>query len=522
MTDTRPFPVPLGIILGLLVLISMLVSMPAFPATYVVDPAGNDASLGNSSAPWRTVHRAAAAATAGDVVVIHAGTYVESVYLSHSGTADNPIVFSADPGAVLMSPNPTASMEAFSLSPGIGYINLLGIEATGGFAETVFLRTGTHDITIGQCNLYGNKAGIIMGGASHITVDHCSIHDNSTLGIRFAAGTHDVLVTDTDSFMNGTPTVCSSSVDGFAAEANTSALTFTRVRAYGNGGDGFDLQSDQLTLNDVTSNGNACTGIKLYQNVVVHGCLVFSNARGVAVTSLAGGSLADIAQCTVAANAGVALDLTKPKLSGVTFAVQLHNNILTSDVKVFQYVSAAAVSEDHDIVFRPTAYDPVIAQIGTYRFTGHDINTGLWTMRTHQGDGTLAVDPLFVDAAHGDFRVVATSPAVGRGAALDGAVPPINLGLYQDPVGPINHSPWADAGRNRTGRIRRNLTFVATGSIDPDGDALSYAWDFGDGSPLATGFTVSHAYAVAGTYLVTLTAFDGLSAGQATIQTTIR
>jgi hypothetical protein len=209
-------------------------------------------------------------------------------------------------------------------------------------------------------------------------------------------------------------------------------------------------------------------------------------------------------------------------VSGVTYAVQLRNSILASNLKALQYVGAAALSEDHNIVFRPSVYDPVIAQVGGYRFSGHDVNIGRWTMLSNQGEGTLAIDPLFMDAANADFRVAPTSAAVGRGAPMDGAALPTNLGLYQEPVGPVNHSPWADAGRNRRGRKNRKLSFTATGSLDPDGDALSYSWDFGDGSIPAAGFSASHVYAAPGQYAVTLTVSDGFSSGQATIQATIR
>jgi parallel beta-helix repeat protein len=499
----------------------MLVSVPAFPATYVVDPSGDDANLGDGTAPWRTLQHAAATVGAGDLVVVRAGSYTESVTLNRSGTPDSPIAFAADPGAILISPNPGASMEALNFAAGTAFITFAGIEATGGFDETIFLRAGTHDIRIENCNLHGNHAGIIMDSASNIVVEQCSVHENRTLGIRIAGGSHDITINDTDSFRNTSGPGCISLLDGFTTETGTTGVTFNRSRAYGNGGDGFDLQGDQVTLNDVTSTGNGCAGIKLHQNAIVRGCLAVSNGRGMAVTSVTGGSAVDIAQCTIAANNGVALDLTTPWAPNVTYNVQLRNSILTGAFKAIQYVHSAMLSEDHNTLFRPSAYDPVIASVGHGGTTGHAINVRYLTRGATGGTGTLVVDPLFVDAANGDFHVVSTSAAVGRGALIDASTTRPNIGLYQDPTGPTNHSPWADAGRNRTGRINRKLRFTATGSLDPDGDPLSYSWDFGDGSSAAAGFRALHTYTAPGTYAVTLTVSDGSLLSRATIQATI-
>ena len=49
--------------------------------------------------------------------------------------------------------------------------------------------------------------------------------------------------------------------------------------------------------------------------------------------------------------------------------------------------------------------------------------------------------------------------------------------------------------------------FDATGSTDPDGTIVSYAWRFGDAAS-STGSTTSHIYTVGGTFLVTLTVTD--------------
>jgi len=51
------------------------------------------------------------------------------------------------------------------------------------------------------------------------------------------------------------------------------------------------------------------------------------------------------------------------------------------------------------------------------------------------------------------------------------------------------------------------LSFNGAGSSDPDGQPITYTWDFGDGAT-ATTVNASHAYAEVGTYVVRLTVRD--------------
>ncbi|MBQ0825662.1 PQQ-dependent sugar dehydrogenase [Streptomyces tagetis] len=81
-------------------------------------------------------------------------------------------------------------------------------------------------------------------------------------------------------------------------------------------------------------------------------------------------------------------------------------------------------------------------------------------------------------------------------------------GLYRIENATGGRSPSARAGADRTsGQAPLKVAFSADGTSDPDGDALTYHWDFGDGAT-STRANPSHTYRVNGTYTATLTAED--------------
>lgn len=77
--------------------------------------------------------------------------------------------------------------------------------------------------------------------------------------------------------------------------------------------------------------------------------------------------------------------------------------------------------------------------------------------------------------------------------------------------------PVAVANGPYAGSEGASVTLSAAGSTDPDGDALEYAWSFGDGAT-GNGASVSHTWAQDGEYTVTLTVTDsrGLTSSAAT------
>ena len=68
----------------------------------------------------------------------------------------------------------------------------------------------------------------------------------------------------------------------------------------------------------------------------------------------------------------------------------------------------------------------------------------------------------------------------------------------------------------KEGQAPLTVQFDASRSTDPAGPLTDYLWDFGDGSPVASGAQISHTFRRAGEYLVTLVVVGPSGTGRAT------
>ncbi len=74
-----------------------------------------------------------------------------------------------------------------------------------------------------------------------------------------------------------------------------------------------------------------------------------------------------------------------------------------------------------------------------------------------------------------------------------------------------NRQPIAQIAATPTsGSLPLSVSFSSAGSSDPDGNPLSYLWNFGNGTPTSSDANPVHEYTVAGTYIATLEVSDGL------------
>lgn len=94
--------------------------------------------------------------------------------------------------------------------------------------------------------------------------------------------------------------------------------------------------------------------------------------------------------------------------------------------------------------------------------------------------------------------------------------------LYRIENATGGRSPIAEAAVNKTSGIAPlRVQFSSAGTADGDGDALTYAWDFGDGGT-STAANPSYTYKKNGTYIATVTAKDPSGrTGSASVHVTV-
>ncbi|HSM24823.1 MAG TPA: DUF1565 domain-containing protein, partial [Anaerolineaceae bacterium] len=79
------------------------IPLPQTPSpNYYVSLSGNDANSGTLAKPWRTIKKATDTLVAGDTVKILPGTYKEKLIPKNSGTSNAYIIYTADPGTVIL------------------------------------------------------------------------------------------------------------------------------------------------------------------------------------------------------------------------------------------------------------------------------------------------------------------------------------------------------------------------------------------------------------------------------------
>ncbi len=147
--------------------------------TYYVAINGNDTDEGNKLHPWQTIQKAANTLTAGDTVLIKAGTYNERVIVQNSGTLDNYIVFSNySNDTVIIDGNGISWGSAWNGLFDItnkSYIQIMGFKITNADYGGICIEDADHIIIHGNHTYNTLSSGIGVWGSHNIIVSNNEI-----------------------------------------------------------------------------------------------------------------------------------------------------------------------------------------------------------------------------------------------------------------------------------------------------------------------------------------------------------
>ena len=475
-----------------LVVAGLSVAVPASAATgnlYVNNGVAancSDAGSGSQTQPYCTIMAAAAVAQPGQTVVI-IGTHEEQVVLSHSGTPGAPITFQGT---------------------GQAAVEYAGLTITG-----------QHDLVVTGLNFILGS-GVSISNSSAITFHGNEVSGNSGTGIDLDAATHDVQVR--------------SNVVTFNAAGSGDGI---RVA-----GTGSIVVDNTVDSNGEPANGNAA-GIDILSsavNTVVADNTAWDNRRD---AILVAGTGTDVVNNTVQLNCADGIDVA----DGANGTV-VENNSSYADgrdetgpcpstppqpVELGVYGTATSTTRVDYNLTHPGGYAP-------YAWGTPQLNLAAFQAASGQGAHDIVADPL----AGGANTPSYLSPAIDsadsgapgvQSTDIDGNAPVDEPYSPTTGVGPVAYldrgavelvsgrppSP-APVGTSITAQTPMpNPSWKVTLSANTavGWAPVSYAFDFGDGSPRVTQSTstASHVYTKPGTYLYVVIKTDAAGNGDSVI-----
>ncbi|HEY7090425.1 MAG TPA: LamG-like jellyroll fold domain-containing protein [Tepidisphaeraceae bacterium] len=470
-----------------IVSIEQVESRRLLSTTYYVSSTGSDSAAGSSSAPFLTIQHAADRVSAGDTVIVRAGSYAGFILgwdTATAGTAALPIVFKADPaaaaGSVIINAQNPHTHIGIDLEPGCDYITIQGFTVIGGGGIATYPDrgygikvTGNYDQVIGNTihDIDYAVAGIHDNGGDGVLIQGNTIygmhnHGNANLG-------HGIYVADADSVTVRDNIIHDNDYIGIHINGDPNVVSHALVTGnliYNNGQNG--INADGLEDSRVENNliwGYAGFGICLFQidssgpssgNVIANNTIVSTaSGAGAAVRMLDGATGNTVFNNVLLGGGGITMRVSDDSLSG-----------LVSDYNV---VGSLYQSED-------SGATQSLAQWRTAR--GQD---------THSFTATTA--QLFINPAANDFHLKPGSAAIDAGGgALNAKTAP---STDRDGLSRPQGSNWDIGAYEVSGApdtTPPTLSTIAAGSIKPNGATISWNTNEAATSQVEFGTTTSY------------------------------
>jgi hypothetical protein len=389
-------------------------------ATYYVStsPPGDDNAAGTLAAPWRTIAHAAQTAAAGDSVYVRAGTYFEALVPSNSGTQGAAITFSTYPGekAILDGTGNAAAAQ----EEGLVTIKDRRFITVSGFTlqnHTVQYSRGVR-IVRGDHIVVRNNI-IRQIGSSGISAENVVAHD------AYLAGDEDLVIEGNE--LSETNTVLDQeaisviTTNNFVVRNNTIGLTYKEGIDAKVGSSHGRIYGNVIGPGDKTGNRVAIYIDAYYANtpirdIEVYGNVIDGRSTGISLSGEVGGAVEDIKIYNNVArnNSYVGIIVSSWVQTGPRRNISIVNNTV--------HGSVAGIDVQEDTIRENIVVRNNIVSGCTYSQLSMPSDVTVDHNVVHgpsevQGTAPIAADPLFKDAAHGDFHLQESSPARDRGSA---------------------------------------------------------------------------------------------------------
>jgi parallel beta-helix repeat protein len=517
MSAAMPTYGRVGVTAGLLALCAAASAITAGPAlatpTYLhVGGSGcSDNGRGTSGRPFCTIDKGASVATSGQSVLVASGTYAEKVTVRNSGVGGRPIVIRPRRGATVAI---TGGSNGFVLS-GVQHVQIDGFTITNPTSYGISVSNSSDIVLSNNTITYAGTpasgqiaAGIRLVNTTASTVTGNITDHNSDHGIYIGTGSTGNTVSYNEASWNANEYRRNANGINVIGAGNTVIGNIVHDNE-DSGLQFFTGGNDNLaTLNVSYNNGDHgidnlnVTGGRLIGNTIYHNCTSGINVEGTSGNYVVKNNIA-------------VDNAVYPAYNGISC------NRRAGNIGIWDSAPPTTVV-NRNLVWLTTS--------GTMYVFGSSY-TSLAAMRTATGQEQQGIqaDPRFFNAAGGDLRLTAGSPAVDSAdSAAPGAQAQDILGIARvdDPTvantgaGPRTYDdrgayelasggPAAPTATlivsPSTGTAPLTVTADASGSTDPQGGALTYTFDFGDGTTVGPQAAPTATHTYSGSYTATVT-----------------
>jgi hypothetical protein len=398
------------------------------PYYYVSVKTGSDSNDGSYNHPWKTLEYAMNQPSPGDTVFIMAGTYYDTTITpwgASSGTAGHPITYKPyGNGKVILDGTGSDYLWGGILwLDGKSHIRISGLTIRNGASHGVYIEnTGSNtcnNITIDNCTIYNcTDSGILFLGNGR-TIYDSSIENNTIYNVE--NGWHHTPGQEAISMGSCVRYVIK---DNYLYDYHKIGINSKASCSYGYIHDNrMNTTRAHWTIPNLPSGpyvdaqNTNCHDISIYNNIV------WGNGTGYSIATEQGGTLQNIyIYNNVYNGTGNAFQINDHTSSGGSHLktnCRYINNVVGGQANVCFKVTDKDSSFD-DLIVRNNIF---AGEVGFYttdlRLGNQHVDHNLFDVSssTYYGAGSVNGSPRFVDAAHGNFHLLANSPAINAGSS---------------------------------------------------------------------------------------------------------